>query len=173
MSKLSLNEIRDEFHSFIDDKESVILGTVNKDGEPEASYAPVLRINHRFYIYVSELSQHTGNLQNTPKASLLFIEDETSSKQIFARQRATLKAKAKLIERKSDLWEVVLDSFEEKFGGMIPMLRPLEDFHLFEFTSEEAGYVRGFAQAYRIAGEELSEVAHRNDRGHGRSRVET
>lgn len=170
MSKLSLNEIHNEFHAFIDDKDSVILGTINEDKTPEASYAPVLRVNHRFYIYVSELSKHTENLKSTLKASLLFIEDETTCKQLFARQRATLKAKAKLIERNSDLWEVILDSFEEKFGPMIPMLRPLEDFHLFEFTSDEASYVRGFAQAYRLNGQELSEVAHKNDRGHGRSK---
>ena len=170
MSKLSLNEIHTEFHTFIDDKYSVILGTINNEGTPEASYAPVLRINHRFYVYVSELSKHTGNLLATLQASLLFIEDETTSKQIFARQRATLKTKVKPIERNSDLWEVILDSFEEKFGPMIPMLRPLEDFHLFEFASEEAGYVRGFAQAYRLVGQELSEVTHKNDRGHGRAK---
>jgi hypothetical protein len=63
----------------------------------------------------------------------------------------------------------VLDHFEEKFGPMIPMLRPLEDFHLFEFRCNSAGYVRGFAQAYSLTGDELDVVSHKNDRGHGRS----
>ncbi|MBO1927062.1 pyridoxamine 5'-phosphate oxidase family protein [Thiomicrorhabdus sp. 6S2-11] len=166
-SNLSMDEVLLEFHEFTGSKKSVVLGTVGGDGSPEASYAPVLKLNNRFYIYVSELSKHTENLLNHLQASLLFIEDEMKSKQIFARQRATIKTHVKEIQRGKEAWEKILDAMQGKHGGLIEMLKPLDDFHLFEITPIEASYVRGFAQAYKVTGTNLSEITHKNDRGHG------
>lgn len=171
--KKPLQSIYNEFKSFIGSFETVILATTDASLHPESSYAPVLQYNNRFYIYVSELSNHTQNLMDMPKASLLFIEPEQEAKHLFARKRATLKAVSTHIERDTEQWHEMLDLMENKFGEIIQMLKPLEDFHLFEFTTQGAGYVRGFAQAYRLEGEDLSNVTHINDRGHGKSKQKT
>lgn len=51
------------------------------------------------------------------------------------------------------------------------LLKPLEDFHLFELTPDSAGYVRGFAKAYKLSGSDLSEVKHLSEGGHGKSKM--
>ncbi|WP_319380650.1 pyridoxamine 5'-phosphate oxidase family protein [Thiomicrorhabdus sp.] len=168
-NKPVLAGIYKEFQEFTRDQNSVILGTVDRDNQPEASYAPVLKEVDHFYIYVSELSRHTLNLLEKPQASLLFIEDEDKAKHLFARKRATLQTRVNQVERDSERWNQVLEKMEGKFGEIIQMLKPLEDFHLFELKPQSAGYVRGFAQAYRLEGEGLSEVTHIRDRGHGKS----
>ncbi|MBF6058768.1 MULTISPECIES: HugZ family protein [Thiomicrorhabdus] len=169
----TLAGIHKEFQEFTLSHNSVILGTVDPHQRPEASYAPVLKDIDRFYIYVSELSKHTLNLLEHPRASLLFIENEENAKHLFARKRATLETRALRVPRDSEIWHKIIEKMEDKFGEIIQMLRPLEDFHLFELTPQSAGYVRGFAQAYRLEGENLSEVTHIRDRGHGKSREKT
>ncbi|KUJ74343.1 hypothetical protein AVO42_02730 [Thiomicrospira sp. XS5] len=169
-TKKPLSNIYNEFNQFIDSHQSVVMATINKAAEPEASYAPVMRHDGRFYVYISELSNHTFNLMEDPQASLLFIEPENDAKHLFARKRATLKATAKHIQRSDSEWEGTMDKLEEKFGEIIQMLKPLEDFHLFELTPLSAGYVRGFAQAYKLEGEDLSDVTHLTEGGHGKSK---
>ncbi|MEB3313462.1 MAG: pyridoxamine 5'-phosphate oxidase family protein [Cyanobacteriota bacterium] len=67
---------------------SLMLATVNPDGSPQASYAPYLMdADRQFYIFVSGLSAHTANLLRTGQASVLLIQDEGQSPQVFARQR--------------------------------------------------------------------------------------
>lgn len=168
--KNALAEIYNEFNQFIDSHQSVIMATINKANEPESSYAPVLKHDGSYYVYVSELSKHTDNLMENSLASLLFIEPENEAKNLFARKRATLKVTAKHIARTDNNWEDMLTLLAEKFGKIITMLKPLEDFHLFEFTPVSAGYVRGFAQAYSLEGDDLSHVIHLNEGGHGKSK---
>lgn len=169
-TKDSLAGIYTEFNEFIESHQSVIMATINTLNEPESSYAPVLKHNGNYYVYVSELSKHTANLMDHPLASLLFIEPENDAKNLFARKRATLKVTAKHIARTANNWEEMLELLENKFGKIISMLKPLEDFHLFELTPVSAGYVRGFAQAYKLEGKSLSEVTHLNEGGHGKSK---
>lgn len=169
--KKSLDDIYDDFNQFIDGFKSVVMATINKTSEPESSYAPVLKYDGKFYVYISELSNHTSNLLGNPQASLLFIESEDGAKHLFARKRATLKTRARHIKRSESEWESILGLLEEKFGKIIGMLKPLEDFHLFELIPDSAGYVRGFAQAYRLEGSDLSKVAHLTEGGHGKSKT--
>ena len=75
-----------EFHAFVASFDSVMLATINDEGDtpvPEASYAPVLVRDGKYYIFVSELALHTRNLLRNKSASLLFIEDESNSNNIF------------------------------------------------------------------------------------------
>lgn len=48
-----------EFHAFNQQFNSVMLATVNAEGFADASYAPTLQLNGRFYIYISALAAHT------------------------------------------------------------------------------------------------------------------
>lgn len=167
--KKPLASIHKELVTFINSFDSAVLATVNQESLPESSYAPVLQHNQRYYVYLSELANHTQNLLDVPKASLLFIEPEKEANHLFARQRASLKVEAQHIERDSEFWRDILGQMEDKFGDIIQMIKPLQDFHLFEFSVTEGSYVRGFAQAYKFTGEDLSDINHINDRGHGKS----
>lgn len=165
---LSLEEVLAQFHAFNAGFKSVVLATVNADGHADASYAPTLQDGGKYYVFVSELAAHTRNLLQAECVSLLFIEPETEVN-LFRRQRSMIRASVRWIGREEAEWSPLLDRYEQVLGKMMRQLRGLADFHLFELTPIEATYVRGFGQAYKIAGEQLGHIDHLRDRGHGQS----
>lgn len=142
------------------------LGTVSQDGQPEASYAPFVADQGRYFVYLSELARHTANLRTAGRASVLFIESEAQAKHLFARERLTLACEATECARGSGRFEQVLDLFEQKFGQFMQAIRPLQDFHLFELRPVTGSYVAGFARAYTLAGADLAQLNHRREEGH-------
>ncbi len=152
--KLTAEEALSEFHAFNQSFNSVMLATTNADGFADASYAPTLQLNGRFYIYISALAAHTQNIMQTPNLSLLFIEPEMPAN-LFRRQRSMIRCRAELIARETQAWVQFMDAFEQKLGKMMRTLRALTDFHLFELTPMQATYVRGFAQTYHFSAEQL------------------
>ncbi|MFQ5938408.1 MAG: HugZ family protein, partial [Acidiferrobacterales bacterium] len=140
---------------------TLLMATASAEGIPEASYAPFVRLDDNcFYVYVSALSRHTANLNANPALSVLFIEDERDANQLFARARLTFDCRAELVTRESTAWTEIMDVLEEKFGNVIELIRPLQDFKLFRIRPENGIYVKGFAQAYRITGPELANFEH-------------
>lgn len=153
--------LAEEAQSLLGNFKTLLMSTVSAEGIPEASYAPFVRMEDNcFYIYVSQLSKHTSNLDTTGIASVLFIEDERDATQVFARRRLTFDCRAELIPRETDKWKEIMDAFSAKFGQVIDLVRPLADFKLFRMRPESGAYVRGFAQAYRITGPQLDSFEH-------------
>jgi len=143
---------------------SVLMATTSADGVPDASYAPFVRIDdNAFYVNLSELSTHTGNLLATPRVSVMFLQAENDTKQLFARKRLGFDADAELVGRDSTRWCQLMDLFADKFGDIMDLIRPLQDFKLFRIQPRSGVYVRGFAQAYPIEGAELEQLRRVND----------
>jgi len=128
--------------------QSVVLSTTNQDGTPHGSYAPFIEKEKHFYIFGSMMSTHTQNLLHNRDVSLLFIEDESLSANIFARKRVTFDAEVTPVERGSILFNGTLTLFEEKFGEMASIYRSMSDFQLFALTPVRGRAVFGFGQAY-------------------------
>ncbi|MFN6561311.1 MAG: HugZ family protein [Nostoc sp. ChiSLP01] len=155
-----LENIQAEYEKFPEQFESVIISTVSAEIIPNASYAPfVMDDAKNIYIYVSGLATHTKNLHANPHVSVLFIEDEAKSNQIFARTRLSFDCAVTLIERESDKWNQIVDQFQKRFGQIIEILRGLPDFRIFQLTPHEGRFVVGFGAAYRIKGDNLHQLA--------------
>jgi len=151
--------LRQEARAFRDHFRSVVLATSSADGQPDASYAPVVFDEQETpHVYISELAQHTRNLLENPRASLLFIADESDTRNLFGRQRLTLHCEARRIDPADPQATLLLDQFEHSFGKTVQLLRSLGDFHLFAFEVRAGTYVRGFAQAWEIADASLNIV---------------
>jgi putative heme iron utilization protein len=154
-----LEKAQFEYKTFLEEFESIIISTVNEQGIPNASYAPFVKDELKnIYIYVSGLSTHTKNLDVNPHVSVLLIEDESQSNQIFARRRLNFDCTATLIERETDQWNKIVDQFQERFGEIIEVLRGLADFRIFRLTPYEGRFVIGFGGAYHISGENLDQI---------------
>jgi putative heme iron utilization protein len=150
-----------EYQNFIQEFQSIIISTVNEEGMPNGSYTPfIIDESKNIYIYVSGLSTHTQNLIVNPRASVLLIEDEAQTPQIFARRRLNYDCTAALIERETDQWKSIVDKFEVRFGEIIEMLRGLADFRIFKLTPHSGRFVIGFGQAYHISGDNLNKLVH-------------
>ncbi|MBD2568265.1 HugZ family protein [Anabaena lutea] len=157
MSKIE--KAQAEYEKFTEKFESIIISTVNDQGIPNASYTPfVIDDAKNIYIYVSGLSTHTKNIYANPHVSILFIEDEVNTKQIFARRRLTFDCTATLLERETDQWNQIVQQFQERFGEIIEMLRSLPDFRIFQLTPIEGRFVIGFGSAYHISGDNLNQL---------------
>ncbi|MFN5893671.1 MAG: HugZ family protein [Dolichospermum sp.] len=148
-----------EYEKFPTEFTSIIMSTVNKEGIPDASYAPFVSDEDKnIYIYVSGLATHTQNIHNHPFVSILFIEDEVKTKQIFARRRLSFNCTAKLVERESEKWQQIVDKFELRFGELISTLRSLPDFRIFQLTPKNGRFVIGFGAAYNISSDNINQL---------------
>jgi putative heme iron utilization protein len=162
-----LADIASEAREFRDQFKSIQLSTATLGGTPTASYAPFVQLQeNQFGIYISELAAHTHNLVDNPKASVLFIESEEKTKQLFARQRLAYTCDATLHSRDSDTFLLVIDAMKARFKGIMEHLEKMQDFHVVTLNASHASYVRGFAQAYQFENADLNKIRHINDKGH-------
>lgn len=136
-------------------RKTLHLATLNANKQAEISVTPFIRAGIYFYIFVSELSNHTRNLKIHPDLSIMLVEDEQDAHNAFARKRLTYQCKAREIARSDKDWENLLSRFEQEQGKTVSLLKSLPDFHLFELQALSGNYVQGFGQAYALSGEGL------------------
>jgi putative heme iron utilization protein len=84
-AKRQAKPIAPKVRELIAKTQSLILATVDAEGNPNSSYAPFVEIDNKFYILVSFMAKHTKNLSEGRKVSAMFIEDESATKQVYAR----------------------------------------------------------------------------------------
>lgn len=147
-----------EIAAFPDRFRTLLLATASAAGEPLASYAPYLRDGRDFCVYLSELAAHTANLAARARASVLFIEDEAASPNLFARRRLTCQCAVAEVPRTAPEYDALLDRFAAHHGKLVGVLRGLADFHLYRLQPESAVFVSGFGRAYAVEGAALDEV---------------
>ena len=156
---------------FIKPFKSVCLATVDEEFFPHASFAPFVHFEHKYYIFISQLAQHTKNLEINTEVSILFIEDESTCEQPFARKRVSLLCESEEITRDEDTFISVMDAFSQKFdASLIETLKGMNDFKLYELTPTKGEAVFGFGLAYDIGGPHFEELMdRRGSDGHGKS----
>lgn len=144
----------------LSDYKTASLATVDENGSPQVSYTPVAveGPGQSLYLFVSELSAHTANLRRKGEASLLLMEDEQTSEQLFARNRLTLKGTVTPVERDSADWPKACLVYGARFGKFFELLVSLPDFHMFEFKANDARVVVGFGAAYQVTGPQWEEL---------------
>ncbi|MBW3695537.1 heme utilization protein HutZ [Vibrio sp. T187] len=149
-----------EIKEFRQERRTIQLATVDEDGRPNVSYAPFVQNQEGYFVLISQIARHARNLEANPQVSLMMIEDEDSSKQLFARKRLTFDAVASVVERDSELWLQVVAQMKERFGEIIDGLSQLQDFVLFNLKAENGLFVKGFGQAYQVSGDDLVDFVH-------------
>lgn len=144
-------------HELVESIRSAVLATTNAAGQSEVSYASfVVDENGNFYIFISEAASHTKNLMNNPALSLMLIEDESATKEIYARRRLTLKCEATFIPRDDADFEVRIAQLTERHGSIVNTLLKMSDFHLVRLTPVSGRLILGFAKAYDLKGSDFS-----------------
>lgn len=140
---------------------SLILATLDETGSPHASPAPFVRDEEgSYHVFVSGLSAHTRHLASGRPVSVLLIQDEAQSPQIFARARLSQACQVSEIANDTPEWEALLEAFAQRFGGVIEVLRSLPDFRLFRLQPGASGrLVTGFGRAFDLKEGNLLPVA--------------
>ena len=162
-----MNEVLNEKEKLINNSKTAILATSDNKGIPNSSYCPIyIDEDSNYYIYISELSKHTINISSNPIISLMIIEDESHSENIFARKRFTIDGECSKINRDTKIWNQKIEKMEAKFGETFSYLKSMKDFHLFKIVPQNGLLVYGFGKAFKITGSKLDCVMHINDKGH-------
>jgi len=156
-----LDKLEQSFNRFKQSVKTLQLATLTAEGKPNASYSPfVVDKQGSFYIFVSQLASHTQDLLANPQVSILLIQDEADTRQIFARQRISYQCDVEIVSEESNDYLLMLNMLEERFGNVVELLRTLPDFILFRLTPYQGQYVKGFGKAYKLVGEGLLELEH-------------
>lgn len=119
-----------EIKEFRQERRTLQLATVDEEGRPNVSYAPFVQNQEGYFVLISDIARHARNLKANPQVSLMMIEDEESSKQLYARKRLTFDAQASVVERETELWTQVIGQMQERFGEIIDGLSQLQDFSI-------------------------------------------
>ena len=163
---MQVENINDTLHELISRAKTIILATVNPQGIPNSSYAPfIMDEDGSFYVFISDIAIHAQNLIANPAASLMVIEDEASSEQIFARRRITLQCSSQEIELETPQANEKIEKLCERHGDIIKSLTDYQDFHLFQLIPSKGRAVFGFGEAYQLDGTDLA-ATHLDGSGH-------
>lgn len=149
-----------EIKEFRQERKTIQLATVDEEGRPNVSYAPYVQNQDGYFVLISQIARHARNLEKNPNVSLMMIEDESDSKQLFARKRLTFDAVASIVERDTEQWQAVIVQMQDRFGEIIDGLSQLQDFILFNLKAEQGLFVKGFGQAYQVSGDDLVDFVH-------------
>lgn len=154
------NRLEPEIHEFRDSRKTLQLATISPEGIPNATYAPFAFDNKAYYILVSDIAAHGRNLKLNKQVSILMVEDESDTKQMYARKRLTFDTHAQLIEKHTDAWQRGVSALESRFGEIVENLSQLGDFNLYQLIPDTGRYVKGFGQAFEISGDDLLDFVH-------------
>lgn len=137
---------------------TLMMATQTEDAAPHISYSPYALIEGKYYVFLSALAEHTRHLTERPQASVMLIEDEQDTRNLYARTRLSWVAQARVIARQTPLFDAAIGQLKTRTGQTIDLLVSLNDFDLFELAPVHGRLVLGFGQAYQIKPEDLLAV---------------
>jgi heme iron utilization protein len=159
-------------NEFLEPIKSLTISSLDDKGYPFSSYAPFVKYNHKYYVYLSLMAKHSSNLTKNKMASIFFCEDEQDCKNIFGKKRVSIQCETRRLEQNNQEETDVLNEFRNKFGNdMVDMLHKMGDFYLFEFTPFYGEAVFGFGKAYNLGGDNFQDFVERTNtlsNGHGK-----
>ena len=109
MAESKTNNVQETLDNLHESVLTVILSTINKDGRVETSYSPYFFDGNDYYVLISDLAPHSQNMKTNPDISFIIIDDESKTKNIYARRRLTSQALAEIVDKKSPLFEDIID----------------------------------------------------------------
>lgn len=135
------------------------ISSVNENNLAHSSYAPFIESEKKFFICISGMAKHTHNLMTNELISIMMIEDESKSNNLFARKRVTFDVQTTPIERDSLVFNGAMTLFRDKFGNSAGIYESMPDFQLFELSPVRGRAVFGFGEAYDFKDGDFSTTA--------------
>lgn len=130
---------------------SVIIASVDSNGNAISSYAPIIFDNDDMYVFISEVAEHYHALKANPdKAEIMFLQDEKEAKTIFARIRLRYKVTATILDRDNDFDRLFALMKEQHKNEHVDMFYGIKDFHFVKLSPKNGRFVKGFGAAYEI-----------------------
>ncbi|GEK33695.1 HugZ family pyridoxamine 5'-phosphate oxidase [Kurthia sibirica] len=158
MKKIDIVQRQKDCNTLLTEAKTMMISSLDEQGEPFLSYSPFIFSDGKFYIYISKISEHYGYIVAHPQVTIMALRDEEASPNLFARERLRYSCRAEIVAEAKH--EHIFQQFNEQHGkAMLDVLRGL-DFSLFALTPTEGRYVVGFGLAFdlHIADESFTHV---------------
>jgi putative heme iron utilization protein len=135
------------------------LGTLH-NGEPNLAMMAVVANDDfsAFYIHVSKLGKHTGDMEKDPRVSLLFMETDDGRADPQTLARLSVNGTAAPLAKSDPATDAVRRLYLERFPAAEQFFS-LGDFNLWRITPTSGRFVAGFARAFNIVPEALVKVS--------------
>ena len=135
------------------------LATIH-NGEPNLAMVAVAVEDDfsAFYIHVSKLGKHTGDMESDPRVSLLLNEtdDRRADPQTLA--RISIQGIADILPRNAANYASVKAIYLTRFPEAEQLFH-LGDFNLWKITPKSGRFVAGFARAFNIVPDTLRKAS--------------
>ncbi len=135
----------------LESRHSLVLASIDDQGEPLVSTCPFARDGEDFLIAVSGLAAHGASLARGGIVSVMLLEDEQQTRQPFARQRLSFRCEVEALVEPEARCEV-FDALHRRFGAVAKTLEQLSDFRAYCLRPLDGRFVMGFGAAYRFDG---------------------
>lgn len=135
------------------------LGTLH-DGEPNLAMVAYAFADDfsAFYIHVSKLGKHTGDMENDPRLSLLITEADDRRPDPQTLARLSLRGMAVILPRTDAGYAQVRSIYLQRFPEA-EQLFSLGDFNLWKIIPTSGRFVAGFGRAFNLVPEALRKVS--------------
>lgn len=143
----------------IRDTRIAALGTIH-NGEPNLAMVAVAHESDfsAFYIHVSKLGKHTGDMENDPHVSLLLTEADDHGPDPQTLARVSIQGIATVLLRDDPNYIRVKTIYLKRFPEA-EQLFSLGDFNLWKVTPKGGRFVAGFGRAFNLVHEALIKVS--------------
>ena len=84
---VDLEKNKENYLQFMANRKNLILSLIDDDGKPFISYAPFVKKDGKFYIYISQIADHYRYMENNEYVDALLIADESATNNKFATER--------------------------------------------------------------------------------------
>jgi putative heme iron utilization protein len=135
------------------------LATIH-NGEPNLAMVAVAVASDfsAFYIHVSKLGKHTGDMEKDPHVSLLLTEADDHRADPQTLVRVSLQGTAEIMPRTDSQYAQIKHAYLERFPEAEQFFS-LGDFNLWRIRPKGGRFVAGFAQAFNLVPEALKKVS--------------
>lgn len=135
------------------------LGTLH-EGEPNlAMVAYALASDFSaFYIHVSRLGKHTGDMENDPHVSLLITETDDGRADPQTLVRLSIRGRAEVLPRSNPGYAQIKSIYLARFPEAEPLFS-LGDFNIWKITPKGGRFIAGFGRAFNLVPEALIKVS--------------
>ena len=135
------------------------LGTLHESEPNLAMVAYAFAENFSaFYIHVSRLGKHTGDMETDPRVSLLITEADDGRPDPQTLARVALRGSAEVLPRSAPDYTLVRYLYLQRFPEAEQFFS-LGDFNLWKITPRGGRFVAGFGRAFNLVPEALRKVS--------------
>lgn len=136
--------------TLLSNQHGLCLASNDENHLAQISYAPYLHQDDCFYVYLSNLAQHTQNMIRNPQVSIMILQNPDDAANPFVRQRLSFQCTAAEIHPHAADYDRILQAMSERLGKTISLLRQLPDFRLFRLRALHGQFIAGFGQAFPL-----------------------